>query len=543
MNRAAFFSLFAGALALGLAFRLIGLDARPMHHDEANQAVKFGALLEEGRYHYDRTDHHGPTLYYLTLPAAWLTGRATLASLDERTIRLVPAAFGAGLILLFLPLQRRLGRAAVVAAALLAAVSPALTYYSRFYIQESLLVFFTVGFLVALGRYAEHPAAGRAALAGFFAGLAYATKETSVIVVAAGAVACALARLTAADRPGGGAVTTSLRGGARRALLHLALALGSALAVAFAFYSSLFANPAGFVESVLAFSVYVQRGVDASHHVQPWDYYLRTLTWSASGGLLWTEAVIVGLAASGTVWAFTGRGPGRFWPRYIGLYSWIAALVFSALRYKTPWNVLPFHAGFVLMAGVGIAAIGRLGGARAEGGKAESAAVATGRTRGLPLRPLIAAAVLLAGAAHLGLQSWRGNIRYGADPRNPYVYAHTTPDFLRLVERVKGLSAVHPNGQAMLVRVFAGPYEQWPLPWYLRRMSRVGYWSEAAEADSFEAPVVIASQENTAAVEAALGDRYVKEFYGLRPGVLLTVYIEPGLWEQFLKQHELRIEN
>ena len=29
----------------------------------------------------------------------------------------------------------------------------------------------------------------------------------------------------------------------------------------------------------------------------------------------------------------------------------------------------------------------------------------------------------------------------------------------------------------MLVKVIAGPYEQWPLPWYLRGMTRVGYWS------------------------------------------------------------------
>jgi len=57
-----------------------------MHHDEANQAVKFGALLERGEYRYDANDHHGPTLYYLTLPAAWLRGQSTLASLDERTL-------------------------------------------------------------------------------------------------------------------------------------------------------------------------------------------------------------------------------------------------------------------------------------------------------------------------------------------------------------------------------------------------------------------------------------------------------------------------
>ena len=47
--------------------------------------------------------------------------------------------------------------------------------------------------------------------------------------------------------------------------------------------------------------------------------------------------------------------------------------------------------------------------------------------------------------------------------------------------------------------------------------------------------MILASQENAAAVEAAVGDRYVSEFYGLRPGVLLTLYVERGLWERFLE--------
>ena len=37
--------LLAIALVAGIGLRLARLDARPMHHDEANQAVKFGALL------------------------------------------------------------------------------------------------------------------------------------------------------------------------------------------------------------------------------------------------------------------------------------------------------------------------------------------------------------------------------------------------------------------------------------------------------------------------------------------------------------------
>jgi uncharacterized protein (TIGR03663 family) len=505
MNRFAFACLMGVALAIALAFRLAAPDLRPMHHDEANQAVKFGTLLETGEYQYDREDHHGPTLYYLTLPAAWARGQSTLASLDEQTLRVVPAVFGSALILLLPLLAGGLGRGAIAAGALLSALSPALTYYSRFYIQETLLVFFTIGFLIALGRYAQRPAMATACWAGVCAGLAYATKETSVIVVPA-AAAAALVAHRFSRAPGGSA-------GVRVA--HLAAGTAAALAVAFVFYSSFFRHPSGLLESVRAFSTYINRGVAAGSHIQPWDYYLRLLSFSSSGGLVWTEGLILALALVGVVVAVR-RSSAGFWPTYVALYSVITAVAFSLVPYKTPWNLLPFYIGFVLLAGLGAAAL--VGSARSR--------VARG----------LAVAVLLAAAWHLGVQDWRANFRYQADPRNPYVYAQTSPDFPRLARRIADLAGVHPDRNRMLVKVMAGPYEQWPLPWYLRRMTRVGYWSRAAEAGRLDdVPVIIASQENADAVNAVVGDTHVSEFYGLRPDVLLTVYIDRTLWSHFLK--------
>jgi len=88
----------------------------------------------------------------------------------------------------------------------------------------------------------------------------------------------------------------------------------------------------------------------------------------------------------------------------------------------------------------------------------------------------------------------------------------------------------------MLVAVVAGPSEQWPLPWYLRRMTRVGYWTDALAAAPAlaQAPVVIASPQNAEAVADALGDRVQQEYFGLRPGVLLSVSIERSLWDRFI---------
>jgi uncharacterized protein (TIGR03663 family) len=514
--RAVFGGVVLAALALALAFRLAHADLRPMHHDEANQAVKFGGLLETGEYRYDRHDHHGPTLYYLTLPAAWLRGQRTLASLDERTLRAVPALFGAGLILLFLPLARGFGRTAIGAAAILAAVSPVLTFYSRFFIQESLFIFFTLGFLIALGWSVERRRLSWAIGAGIFAGLAYATKETSVVVLPAALAALVLS--VATTRGAWRQEWTAANGGVP-GTAAIAAGAGAALFAAFVFYSSFFRYPGGLLESIQAFNIYLARGVGDGPHTQPFGYYLRLLSYSSSGGLVWSEGAIVALAAVGIVASV--RAHAGFWPRYVGFYTLIAWTAFSAIRYKTPWNLLPFYAGAVLMAGYGAAAL--LGGV-------------TSRLS----RALVAAALLMA-VSHLAVQDWRANFRYPADPRNPYVYAQTVPDFLRLSQRVTAVAALHPDRTGMLVKVIAGPYEQWPIPWYLRTMTRVGYWVSAADAGrADDAPVVIAAQDQAGAVAAELGDRYVQEYYGLRPDVILTLFIERASWDRFIASREVR---
>ena len=93
----------------------------------------------------------------------------------------------------------------------------------------------------------------------------------------------------------------------------------------------------------------------------------------------------------------------------------------------------------------------------------------------------------------------------------------------------------------MLVSVIASPHEQWPLPWYLRSMPHVGYWTAPADALALNAPVVVASMDHAAVLERALGDRYASEFYGLRPEVLMSLYVERGLWDRFLAAQALPV--
>lgn len=520
MTKKAFGTLFLCAVCGALLFRVARLDLRPMHHDEANQAVKFGALLERGEYRFDPADHHGPTLYYLTLPAARAADATTLAGLDEAALRAVPALAGAGLVVLFLLFAGGISREARLAAALLAAVSPALTYYSRFYIQETLLVLFLAGLLAAGWRYARSRSGWWAAAAGLSAGLMFATKETSVVLF--GGLAAALGLVFLTDRLGAqrkGVVTPrggwSWRAAATRfwTVPHVALFLAFAAAAAALFFTSFFQNPRGLVDAFRAVGASFERAAHPGVHAQPWYYYFQTLAYSkAAAGPVWSEAFLLFLAVAGGIAACGPDGSAGESPRFLRFvlfFTVVTAAAYSLIPYKTPWNLLPFYLGLVLLAGNGVALLLRI-------------------SRRRLVQALILAA-LAPGFAGLAAQSYRASYTAPSDPANPYAYAPTSPDLLGLVQAVERVAAASPDGRNILVKVVAPPDETWPLPWYFRAYGRVGYWTEPGPAldaaATGEAAAVIAAAAFADEVGAALGEDYRQSFFGLRPEVVLALFV------------------
>src|SRR5690349_18544001 len=129
------------ALGAGLVLRYPRLDVRPMHNDEAVNAIKFGRLWEQRAYKYDPNEHHGPTLYYATVALARLTGAPDFQHFTEKRLRVLTLLFGLGMILLLPVIADGLGRKGTIWAAVFTAVSPAFVFYSRYYIHEMLLVF------------------------------------------------------------------------------------------------------------------------------------------------------------------------------------------------------------------------------------------------------------------------------------------------------------------------------------------------------------------------------------------------------------------
>jgi len=499
--------------------RVPRLSKRPMHGDEAVNAVKFGNLLEEGFYRYDPQEYHGPALNYLTLIPAGLGSAEKLAQVGGFTVRIVPVFFGILLVLMPLLLTRGLGAPAVVLAAAFTAVSPAMVFYSRYYIHEMLLVCFTFGVIVCGYRYAQSKKAAWAILTGLFAGLMHATKETSIIAFASMVPAVLLVLMF--RRRG-------LRGiGKELKFSHILAGLATAFAVSALFYSSFFTNPGGIPDSVRAYGIYLNRSTHSTLHIHPWYYYLKMLIYSKySAGPVWSEGLIIVLAAAGFVVAVTGKSPrndNTHLLRFFAFYTLTVTAVYSAIGYKTPWCMLTFLHGMILLAAVGAPALMRL-------------------CPNLASRTIFGLILAVAGI-HLTRQAYQANYTFFADRGNPYVYAHPTTDVLEITERVEQIARVHPAGHNMHIQVICPDNDYWPLPWYLRRFTSVGWYDKVDDSWPI-APLIIASP----AVEVALsrklyetgpqgtGNLYIPLFdthLELRPSIELKGFVTKDLWDKF----------
>jgi len=539
-------------VALGaLGFRAPRLSMRPMHTDEAVHAEIFRTILESGAYRYDPHEYHGPTLHYFTLIPAWLSSERQYSQVTESTLRIVPVVFSVLLILLTVLIADGLGPAAVLAA-VLAALSPAMFFYSRYYIQETLLVCFTFGLIVCGYRYVRTRALPWAIAAGIFAGLMHATKETAII--AFGSMGLALGvmallhlglRRVAASRPKALAMVPPVSGqGHRQAALdaatrqspggvkplHIALGILAAVAVSAAFYSSFFKYPRGILDSYLAYGAYFSRAAgESTAHVHPWYHYLQMLLFVKYGnGPIWTEGWIVLLALAGVAAAVKSHWLGAIDPklvRFIALYTLAVTIVYSAVPYKTPWCLLSFLHGMILLAGVGGVVLWRWA-----------------------CRPALRGAVavlLIVAAGHLAFEAYRANWVYYADSRNPYVYAHPTTEVFTAVEKVSEYAGLktpdYPDG--VPVQIVAPGNDYWPLPWYLRSF-KLGCYSSIPEPNEI-GPLILVSSS----LESTLAHRLYVEmppekrrmymylfdppyYIWLRPQVGLMGFVRKDLWEQ-----------
>jgi len=451
-----------------------------MHTDESINAYLTGQLLAGAAFHYDPQDRHGPLLYLIAAPLVKLLGAKTFSDLTEAQLRLTPVLVGSATILLFGAAVEFYGFLACLVAALLFAFGPLPVYYNRYFIHETLFVAVTLGLIVAGGRLQKNRSTSAAVLVGIGAALLLACKETAVLHFFALGVALAtgwfLSPRTSLPPP-------------KKIALTFAVFLVTALLL-FTWFGRNWTVLADLLRAIPRFAA----RAGGEGHAKPFSYYFV---------LLDPLLLLFFLVAAGIYSALWDAVSGaRRAPLLLAIYGLVIFLLYSVIPYKTPWLALNLWLPLALLSGAGVAAIWEL----------------------LPqpaarwIAGIAGAAILLALAQQTKLLAFDRP----ADEKNPYAYAHTSEDLLglpiQIAELARRQKLAHP-------RIAVVAQDAWPLPWYLRKFSYVGYWQpeqEPGTADFFITPSDVSGKL------AAQLQNYRPDFFGARPNVLLILWSRAG---------------
>ena len=492
-------------VAVAVVARLWNLGLAPFHNDEGVNGWFVTTLMRTGVWHYDPANYHGPTLFYAALVST------TLFGLNDVGMRLVPAFFGLG-VLLIVPLTRRwIGGAGALIALLLLAVSPGMVFFSRDVIHEMLLVFFTLAFVVCITRWWEVGRAGLLIAGAMAAAAMFATKETAVVTFAVLGLSVACLKLyevvaptvlgrrpawrsgapVAKHRGSPGSPDPYARFGGRGRLLRSMAGAGLAFVVIWVLlFSSFFTNyPQGVLDSFRSLTIWTQTS-GATQISGPLTY----VGWMAR-----EEMPIFAFGLAGALFvAWEARS--RFavvtsaWA--IGLF-----LAYSIIGYKTPWLMLNWVAPFAFV-----------------GGYAISRAWMSRRALIHAGAPVLLAIALAFSGLQAGILAFRD---YDNDA-NAYIYVPTNRDVLTLVDWIHAEDARLGAGGQIGVVVMSPDY--WPLPWYLRNDTNAGFYGSVVDV---AAPIQIVRSDQVASLPAAFDATYARAGdCTLRGGVDLVVYLE-----------------
>jgi uncharacterized protein (TIGR03663 family) len=492
---------------MGLALRLPRLGARPMHTDEAVNAYIVGQLFAGENFTYDSQDRHGPALAALALPLARLQGAKAFSDLTESELRLTSVCAGTITILLFGAAVEMFGFIPCLIAALLFAAASLPVYYNRYFIHESLLVAATFGLILSGWRVLTRinsadsltcqPAMSRsdaksrrikpsqAVLSGACAALMLACKETAFLHFFALAAAAFVFRFW------------NLRGKrfdglARTKLIVLAL-------ITFLLLSALLFTWFGTNWRVLhslwqAIPNVLARACGEGHQ-KPFWYYVQLLTAGWSNGLLFA------LGCIGFVQTVRKRDRSPF--AFLAYYSFLLAAIYSLIPYKTPWLALNFWLPITLFAARALESLWEL------------------TIEHLSLRAAIPAFAFVGAvaAAFIAHDTRQRVFVHPADETNPYAYAHTSEDLLGLPAEIEEMARRNAIATPRIAVIASDP---WPLPWYLRHFSQVGFWQPGQQPT--EADFYITTTEAAGQYSDRLRN-YRPDFFGVRPGVLILLWL------------------
>ncbi|MDE2765264.1 MAG: TIGR03663 family protein, partial [Chloroflexota bacterium] len=176
-------ALLALLAALALGTRLWDVGGRTLHYDEILHAWYAWIFSEGGGYTHTPLTH-GPFLFHAAAATYRLIGASDVAA------RLLPALFGAALVVMPYLLRNELGRVSAFAASGLLLISPTMLYFGRFVRNDVYMAVWALAIVILIYRYAERPRPWMLFVWAALWAFAFTTKETTYFL--AGIVGLAL---------------------------------------------------------------------------------------------------------------------------------------------------------------------------------------------------------------------------------------------------------------------------------------------------------------------------------------------------------------
>jgi uncharacterized protein (TIGR03663 family) len=447
-------------LAVFLRFFLLGI--KPPHFDEGINGWFVDQMMKNGFYRYDPTNYHGPLHFYVLLLSESLFGRNIWA------LRLPVVLVSIGCVWLSLKFEPLVGRTVSRIAALAMAVSPGFVFYGRYSIHEVWLTLFSMMFILGLLGLWKFGTTNYLWWAGMGAAGMILTKETYIIHFVCAAVAVPVLMVSNAlnrlpeIKPARQTWT----------YLDLLMVVGVGVGAIVFLYSGTFLNWGGVKGLYQAFHAWSQTGQAGRGHEKPWYYWLE---------LIKRYEIPVG---AGLVLCVFCQELKNVSLRYLAIYGVGTLIVYTYVKYKTPWCIISFVWPFLFVFGAAILLV-----------------------RPKYLRATYAGIGVLL-AISLGLSIRLNYFRCTTDTE-PYVYVQTYNDIFKLTKPLLTLAKRDPANYHLTGHIIRG--STYPFPWILGDFTHIGYYEHGNMPQDLDGAFLLVQEDKIKEVESKLRNAYYTE--------------------------------
>ncbi len=470
-------------LAVTFLTRFLFIELRPPHFDEGINGFFVDQMWAKGFYDYDPTNYHGPLHFYFLQMFEVLFGRSI------GSFRMVTATLSVLTVFVTLLHREFIGRAAIWAA-LVIALSPGAMFMGRYAIHEAWLPFSLV--LVNYGFMRWFHKKDFWSQFWVFAGIALAllNKETAVIHFFVWALSLGYLlwkfpkEFNKANFP-----TTE----------DVFIGLTWVLIAIFIVYSGFGLQVDQFTDFFKGFLPWMQTGTKGMGHEKDWYYWLQI-------AIRYEPWVLFSLLF-GFIYFFKKNA----WINYFYINFVGTLIVYSLIRYKTPWCSISVFAFAPFLFGMVI-------------DKGQSWIKWTS----VFLVPII-----------LIYQVYQlVNVNYVNYTSNDemYVYVHTTKDYYRITKPVEKL--IHDKPEMKNMTFVIQMESPWPLNWQFQKFPNIKYGFENIDMKNVAFFVVDRSRKDL--LESKLQGKYLKYQMRLRHHMDdIFVYFYKDTFEKYMQPGDI----